>query len=88
MQSIKYQIEAYIKANGMRNTKERNSLIECVESMKEWDSNELFNHAAIVGITKASVYFFIKLLEKAGIVIIQKRIVFNPKNKSDENKKE
>lgn len=84
MQSIKDQIEAYIKANGMRNTKERNILIACVEQMKTFDIKELLDCARIHAISRPSVYFFIELLVKIGIVKIQERYVFNLKPKKDE----
>ncbi len=86
MQSIKDQIEAYIKANGMRNTKERNVLITCVEQMKTFDIKELLDYARIYAISRPSVYFFIELLVKIGIVKIQERYVFNTKTKSNDKK--
>lgn len=88
MQSIKDQIETYIKANGMRRTIERNILIDCVEHMKDFDIKKLLECAKLNAISKPSVYFFIELLVKIGIVKIQERYVFNFKTKSDENQKE
>jgi len=79
--SYKPQIEAYIKANKMRRTPERNKLIDCLDSMKEFSVIELLNDAAVVGISKASVYFFIELLVKIGIVKIQERYVWNKEKK-------
>lgn len=84
MQSIKDQIDAYIKANGMRRTNERKILIERLVDMKEFSVNQLLNEAKINGISKASVYFFIELLVKIGIVKIQERYVFNFKTGEDE----
>lgn len=84
MQSIKDQIEDYISKNNMRRTPERKILIDCIEHMKEFNVKELLDCARINAISRPSVYFFIELLVKIGIVKIQERYVFNPKTKKDE----
>lgn len=80
--SYKTQIECYIKANKMRRTPERNKLIDCLDSMKEFNVSELLNYAAVMEISKASVYNFINLLDSIGIIKEQEKYVFNLKNKN------
>lgn len=77
MESIKEQIESHIKLNKMRMTKERKQLIECVACMKEFNIKEILNDAAVMGISKPSVYFFVELLVNIGILKIQERYVWN-----------
>lgn len=77
MESVKDQIESYIKSNKMRITKERKQLIECIECMKDFSIKELLNDAAVMGISIPSVYFFVELLVEIGIVKIQERYVWN-----------
>lgn len=81
MKNIKEQIDNYIAENKMRRTPERNKLIDCLCAMKEFSVKELLNDAAVMGISKASVYFFIELLVKIGIVKIQERYVWNKEEK-------
>ncbi len=80
--SYKTQIEAYIKANKMRRTPERKILIERLDEMNgDFSITQLLNHATVNKISRPSVYFFVELLVKIGIVKIQERYVWNKEEK-------
>lgn len=86
MENLKQIVFDYIDKNNqsgnrMRVTHERKLLIDKASDMKVLNLPELLEYAKSEKISKPSVYFFIELLVKIGVVKIQERYVWNKEEK-------
>lgn len=86
MENLEQVIKDYISINSdsgnkMRWTHERKLLTDKASTMEVLSISELLLYAETERIAKPSVYFFIELLVKIGIVKIQERYVWNKEEK-------
>lgn len=74
---IQEKVRQHIAKNGGRNTHERNVLIDIVSKMEVFRMETLIVEAKKQRVSRGTVYLFVEMLEKIGVLVKQESHRFN-----------